>query len=457
MTPRPERIVTLLAALLCLPALAAGIPERETYAWRFELETGGAAGFYRAVLPPEVYRSVADPALRDAGVYNADGRAVPRRFVHPGAEEAGPERSVGLGLVPLDRGVSDRPDRMRLLLEQTSGETRLRLDTDEPRPTAGTDRPDAYLVDARDLDEPPVALELHWQQAGPDLIAVVRLGHSDDLEHWQGIGKATLADIDYQGTRIEQRRIALPAGLRDFLRIDWSGTPTGWRLAAVTAVLAGPEPETDRDWIELDAAVPEETGEYLYDAGGFPPVDRVALLPSETNGVANISVYCREDEDQRWRRVHRGLSYLLAREDGELASPPARVGVSRARFWKIGIESGVLAAPPRLRLGWRPDELLFLAQGRPPFELVSGRARDRLEGFPQADQLGDPELFSLLEEPSDAAVAVAGPRSALAGPGAVGPVGGFTWKTALLWAGLVAAVAAVGWMAVSLLRETSSG
>jgi hypothetical protein len=106
----------------------------------------------------------------------------------------------------------------------------------------------------------------------------------------------------------------------------------------------------------------------------------------------------------------------------------------------------------QLQLGWRPDRLTFLAQGEGPFELVCGRARDRLEDFPQQSLLGDDAIFAVLEQSGQAGQAILGARQDLAGASALTP-GGVSWRTLLLWAGLTGAVSLAGWMVYSLLRE----
>ena len=59
---------------------AAELPALSDYAWGFPIRTSGNASFYSVELPLEVNRSVTDPDLRDAGVYNGDGKPVPRVF-----------------------------------------------------------------------------------------------------------------------------------------------------------------------------------------------------------------------------------------------------------------------------------------------------------------------------------------------------------------------------------------
>ena len=68
---------------------AAELPGRGEYAFGFPLLTEGDSEFFTVDLPIAVYQSVADSALRDAGVFNADGQPVPRVFEHkpPEAEK----------------------------------------------------------------------------------------------------------------------------------------------------------------------------------------------------------------------------------------------------------------------------------------------------------------------------------------------------------------------------------
>jgi len=76
-----QRIRAFLCAALCASAgsaAVADVPEPSAYAYRFPLTGEGGAEYLAAPLPLEVYRGVSDPELRDIGVYNAAGQAVPR-------------------------------------------------------------------------------------------------------------------------------------------------------------------------------------------------------------------------------------------------------------------------------------------------------------------------------------------------------------------------------------------
>jgi len=455
------RIENILIALVLAAAsglaVSTELPDRNDYAYRFPLQTGAGSEFFAVDLSLEVYQSVSDPALRDAGVYNAGGQPVPRLFEQHEAKKEGPEQRVSLGLVPLYGEASAHSDQLRLLLQRDVEGTRLELDTETTGEQETGRKLAAYILDARNLEHPLEALEFDWRQTSQGLIATVRIHHSDDLQRWRTLGSGTLADIEYEGTRIEQRRIEINADVADFLRISWTDMPASWRLQSVSGIHSSRIAPADRDWLTLESAqAGEQEAEYLFDANGFPPVDRIDLLLPDRNSMVRASVFYRLNPDSRWQRAHNGIFYTLSRQDSAVHSPPAAIRATRANQWKIRIDAGTLSQPVRLRLGWRPDQLVFLAQGQQPFELVTGRAQDRLEQFPQQSQLGDNEIFKVLRKSGQAGAAILGAREVLSGPRQLTFNEGFSWKTLLLWLGLGGAVLLVGWMVYSLMREMKS-
>jgi len=441
---------------------AAELPGRDEYAYGFPLATSGDAEFFAVDLPLDVYRSVADPNLRDVGVYNAEGQPVPRRIERPAAVE-GSEQEILLGLIPLYGERTEPSEQLRLLLLQEAGRTRLELDTERAAAEEAQQSLAGYLIDVREQGHQLQALALIWAPVAEGFIGAVRLDTSDDLQHWRHLGTSALADLEFEQTRIEQKRLPLPRNISDYLRISWREMPDDWRLNSVHGVYTTERPVAARTWQELEP-VPADSesaagaGETLFDAGGFPPVDRVKLLLPEGNVAVRASVHYRTPGQDDWRLAHTGVFYRLTRQGNTLHSHAAeiqrgRTGPVRASQWKVRIESGVTAGPIRLQLGWRPDRLLFLAQGEPPFELVSGRAQAALQQFPQEAVLGDSSLFTMLNEPGEAGMATTGARTVIVGQAGLEITQPAPWRALLVWAGLIAAVAVVAWLVYSLMRE----
>ena len=452
-TLRREILAAVLLTVVAGPVCSAELPDRGEYAYRFALETQGDSEFFTLDIPLEVYRSVADPDLRDAGVYNADGQPVPRMFEHPVPDDTSIEQHLALGLVPLYGQQADQPEQLRLLLHQDAGETTLALDSQASGGRDGEPNLTAYIIDLREPEHVFEALEFDWQTS-QGFIGTVRVEDSDDLMHWRKLGAATLAELQYEENRIEQRRVNLTRKVADYLRISWQDMPDGWGLNAVAGIYTEQGAPAEREWLNLDSNQAGETErEYLYERTGFLPADRVNLVLPDDNVVVRASIFHRRNEEDRWRLAHNGIFYNITRQGKALQSPAAAVGLVRAGLWKIRLDSGATTGTVKLRLGWLPDRLVFLAQGSPPFELVTGRAQDRLEQFSQETVLGDSAIFSMLRESRQAGEATLGAREVIAGPGQLEITNTKTWRVVLLWLGLSGAIALVGWLVYSLMRD----
>ena len=460
---RAARLVIFGALAFATLLPADELPGRDEYAYGFPLASPGGAEYFAADLPLAVYRSVTDPRMRDIAVFNADGLPVPRLVERPPAAAGGGEQQIALGLVPLYGKPAEQIEQLRLLLLREPDRTRLELDTERATDAAPRQTLTGYLVDTRELEPELQALELNWPQPAEGFISTVRLDTSDDLLHWRHVGTSALADLKFEESRIEQNRLPLAGPVSDYLRISWGEMPDDWRLDSARGIFTGERAAENRGWLELKPASVEtdeddRNGGIRFEAGGYPPVDRVQLLLPEDNVVVRARIHYRPPGQESWRLAHDGVFYQLSRQGNRLQSPAAvvgrgRKGPLRAGEWKVTIDSGVTAGPVRLQLGWRPDRLLFLAQGTAPFELVGGRARDEPEQFPQQTVLGDRSLFRMLREAGEAGEAAVGERIVIAGRGGLEFSESLSWKTMLVWAGLIAAVAVVAWLVYSLLRE----
>ncbi len=432
------------------------IPDRTAYAWNFPISIDQAAEFVAADLSLQVYQSVSDPNLRDLGVYNADGQAVPRIIRQSEENPENVETLVPLGMVPLHGELEKSQERLQFLMENSPSGTRLQFDSVAREAETNPEELNAYIVDLRSLEENEsfTWLEFQWADTDSGFIGNVFIHTSDDLSGWQNLAQGTLAELEFEGTRIEQDRIDVNPRMGDFLRITWRDMPDDWSLNSLRGVRVERGPDEARDWLGLTPVSQSEDGrEFIFDIGGVPPVDRANLVLSGKNVVVRASLDQRPGPDAPWRNVHEGLFYHISRAGNSIASSPARLGIHRAGQWRVRILSGRVDGEPQLRLGWRPDHLVFLNQGQPPFVLASGRAQDSIGQYPQHRLLGDRSLFTMLLDAGDPGVARLGNRSQAAGTAVMTSKHEWTWRTALVWFGLVGAVLFVGWLVWSLVRE----
>lgn len=447
------------AALLITTVMLAGsafaedpIPAADEYAWGWEISTNEENDFYELALPMEVYRSTTDARARDTGIYNANGMAVPRVLYAP-APVAASEQRVTLPALPLYRDGSDKPEDIELSLLRDGQKTIVNLNTsDREQPDAALY---AYIVDVDGLDHKLERLELEWQGSPEPFIGRVRVEASDDLDRWTTVGSGAIAALQHDDARVEQRAVELKARKSRYLKLTWSDVPTGWSLARITGVYHNQPQDLTRQRLVLSptSTAVEDSG-VLFDAGGTPLVDRLNLgLPAD-NSVLRAAIYARQAETDPWHLVQRGTFYHLRSSGEGLESTPLTVAPRRARYWKVVTEQGRQDGQFSLELQWRADKVVFVAQGEPPYRLVSGRARDSLEGFPQHKRLGSSTLGAMLKSiDRQAGAAILGPRYSLGGPGQLEISTAPDWRTWLLWLALGGGVVVAGLMALSLLRQ----
>jgi hypothetical protein len=456
----------IFISAICLVATTAlaqsgagetGFPEMNDYAWGFPVVAEEEASFYSIRLPLEVNRSVTDPELRDAGVYNADGEPVPRVFQPASDDVEQIERSRQLPFVPLftDTDAVDNED-IRLLFERRGDYARLELTTDETADEPPEPELMSYIVDTRELEEAVEALDLFWAQSDAGFIGQVTIEGSDNLRNWNALGSAAVADLDEESTSIVQRRVDLSNTKHDFLRVSWRDLPDDWTLAEINGVYTLGVPGIVREKItlgqsEIDAA----DGGRIFSLGGAPKIDRLRILLPETNTVIAASIYLWSGNQGRWYRVTQGSWHHIGRGDNVIKSDPVKISRTRSTRIKVVVTGGQPDAELQLEVGWRPDTLLFLAQGPAPFTLAAGRAADAETGFPQQSTYGVTSIASLATD-NRQATATLGTRYSLGGADQLQIEEVTDWRTVILWLGLALGVGFVGFMATRILRETGN-
>lgn len=453
------KLASLAGLLLCQAAQAQNeIPAPDEYAYRFPLHVEQGADFIAADIPLEVYRSVVDPSLRDVGVYNAAGQAVPRKLEAPREPTDRVERATPLGMVPLygprEGELADSGRRLQLLMQLDEPGATLQFQSDRPESSDPELQLHAVIVDMRGHESVVSDLQFTSSGAPNGFIGTVTVEQGNDLADWKHLARGTLAQLEYENTLIEQNRIAINTETADFLRISWRGMPRAWRPQSVTAIATERAAETDRTWLSLQPTGRDDDGRtFTFDIGGYPPIDRIELELPGNNAVVRAALEVRHGAQTGWSLAHQGLFYRITQDGNEIQSRPAAVSPARAAQWRVRLLSGQIDGDLRLRVGWKPDRLVFLTQGEGPYTLATGRSRDRLENFPQQRLLGDSALFSMLERSGAAGRASVGGRMTGAGSEAMKSPRAWTWRTVLVWIGLLAAVGFVGYLVLSLMRE----
>ncbi len=152
---------------------------------------------------------------------------------------------------------------------------------------------------------------------------------------------------------------------------------------------------------------------------------------------------------ERWMDRGRRTFYRVAVDGKVVTSDPLAFAV-RDRYWQVDVLNDDKATPT-LKVGWLPDELIFLKQGNPPYVLAYGQADFTGKQWPM-----DGLLARLDKDVEIQTVPLAGlsDANALGGPARLEPAPEpIDWETVLLWSVLVVGVGFVGLLAFRLTRS----
>ena len=452
------RIAAWLAVTLSLVmSVVANAASRDDYARQWPLTLGQEeSGAYRVLLDEAVYRSASEASLADVEVFNAQGQPLPAALLSPAQPLAQAPRTLALPWFPLPAldpaaGGGD----LRVVAERDEVGGIVRIEAGVPPRDAAVAVPGQWLVDASRLREPVRALRLEWERPRESLQARYRVEGSNDLRQWRTLNEGTtLLDLERGGERLREGRIPLDGQAR-YLRLLPVRPGQVPVLTAVHAELSPPPARVAWEWLEIEGRRRSEGGREHFDfvlPGRFPVERADVRLPG--NNAVQWTLYSRERADAGWRwRAGPWMSFQVGAADGGNRSEPRALSpVLRERHWRLTPASPVGEAMPVLRLGYRPEVAVFLAQDAAPFALAAGSANVQRAEAPI------PDLLDALRkqrgpgwQPAPARLAQAAEE--LAGERALQPQRQIDWKSLLLWSLLVGGALLVAALGLSLLRQ----
>lgn len=364
----------------------AGAAEKPAdYAYGLKIEASGSEALYDVSLPSAVYQGVTRRDLGDVRVFNGAGEVVPHAWRPRRTEKADAGATAALTLFPLKAAAGANLDALAISVRRSAGGA-VSVDVKSGGAAVPSLQTVGYLIDLNAYDRALRAIELDWK-ATEGFSGKLRIDASDDLSNWRSlVSGAPLVSLEVGGQRLQQKRVELPQQKAKYLRLAWvnEGAKTPMpELTAASGELAEKYIEAAREWAKFSVAKVEKAGEYVFDAKGQFPIDRLRLELPEPNTIAQVEVLVRNKAEQPWRSVTRGVAYRLRQSGGEIVSPDIQVGapgMNTERWWMIRIDQrggGLGSGVPALNAGWVPHQLVFAARGAPPFTLAYGNAGNR--------------------------------------------------------------------------------
>jgi hypothetical protein len=363
------------------------LPGADEFALRLSLQTSGANGVVQLQLPLEVYLASRSAQLSDLRVYNGAGQLLPYHLDWPETRGEIEQREQTGVLFPYTVPLTSAGGQSDLQME-------LRVDPDGALQWRSNRQP--VEAPATQLQELIVDLgpsERHERLSGVRFElppaqngyrARLTIARSEDLKLWDSAAQATVDWLSSTegSVQLVNDVIELPAGSGRYLRIRWlEGDPLlfsavhgRWRGGTVAAA-----PMLE---LTLKAEAGRIAGDHVYATTPAVLATEVGLELPQQNTVMPVSLGFYREQKQRtppWRFEARveATFYRLLQEGRERRSGRIQIQPLSGEEWVLRLQQPDQLAP-ELVLRWRPQRLIFNAQGQ-DFVLAVGADPARVQ------------------------------------------------------------------------------
>jgi hypothetical protein len=456
-----KNALAILLLLLTSSGLCAADLTTSDFAAGYYLEVENGGPMYILQLSEDIYRTVRRPDLGDIRVFNGAGEAVPHSLRAVDADPQTVGRKDAVPFFPYDQ--SSLPvNRSDLSLHVTRNSSGTIVDIVPPSPDSATPGISGYLLDLSEAQPVNHELEFFWRDNRESSMYTVSIEQSNDLVRWTSlVGRATLADLQYAGQRIERRTVQLPYKPMRYLRLTWQENGPPLELTAVTGYSRIIAARQERQWLELYNGKLQAAGETVaidFHTDYHLPASAAQLRFPETNSIARVALQSRANDKAGWITRCEQVFYSLTLDGTGLQNEPCTFPPTADPIWRLavredgaGLRSGNRV--PTLQIGWFPSELVFLGRGAPPYLLAFGSGR-----LEQRAKNNDSDMiFQALRTESGSRItsrAVLGKRIALGGESVLQPPApARPWKKWLLWTVLILGVGLLAVLARNLMGE----
>jgi hypothetical protein len=434
----------LLAATVASWAADSEVSPKD-FAYGMGITVPAPAAAYRVAIPLEIYQKIVHEDLSDLRVFNARGEVVPHEIQQPQPEPAPRPPEPSLPLFPLRGDARAALDGVRVTVQSQGTAVHVQAGA----AAAESQAINGYVLDARELTLPVLALKLHWPDGEPEFSGAIRVESSDDLGSWHLVrSDAPVVNLRTGDAELVQDRLELPPTKAKFWRLAWVGRSAPFELASVTADLTSDRQDSEHaTLIVAGNPVNDQSPEYSFDLGARLPTTRINIELPESNSVGKIQLFSRARATDAWRPITHGEFYRVQSTSSERRNEGISIPRNPDRYWlaRLDPSTGPIGkGAPKLEVTWNAEDVAFLARGGGPYLLAYGNS---------SAVSGNASLSSLLSGVAVLRARLEAPRPLGGSARLLPPPRAFPWKLAILWVVLGLAVALLAWMAYRLSRE----
>lgn len=428
----------------------------------YALDASEEGRLYRVPLTKEIYQNVRRSYRDDIAVFDASEAPVPF-FIRSAGETRKSvstlSKSADIPVFSLPRKGDGPSSLLDVSVRVTDGGKVVEVREKEGTRGSASDGNRRYLLDLsgvlggiRDpgkISSGALSLALGGTA---DIMANVSIYGSQNLKNWELLNeREPLVRLNQGEQRIESRRIRMGSPRRYLLlHLEDEGDAPLEGVSVEFSETAAFKPAMEE--VSFEGAAYGNPRMVLYDTNGVFPAERVNLILTSP-GIYPLSLYARRSLDDSWEMVGRMKLSFIKGSSGERRNVPVDLtSPLERRYWVVSFDATAPSRVPQLEFSWQQKEVVFLAQGPPPYKIAVGR-RARGAGM-QTPRLFDEALKDFPEGDileSKAGEILSGDRNA--GRAETSVTQGKAWQQYFVWGMLVVGAMLLSWMAWNLLQK----
>ena len=398
-------ITILLIWFLSQTAVADGAEQvlsKQSFAFSTNISTGKQS-VRQFELPYEVLRGLQRQDYGDMRIFNSQNQSIPFsvKVMAPQSKRHSSEHELDFFTLP-----ENPQHHNRLQIEIDKYISRFNFST----MTSDSDKHN-YIVIKNPYNEKGLdKLKLHWKTLNHAFSLKLKLEQSDDLEHWRTVKyRTTLYDLQHNSTMLIKDTIFLPRQSHaKYLRLSFSNQNSFLhsvtKISGYYSYQSLPELE---NWKTLTLQPGEMAQEWLFNTESVVPIVKIGFDIPQTGllyqgtlfskyspplikqAISDKSRFKKEvkkillypdrkkpKQHDPWQYRQGFTQYRLLTESGEINSQVLLMpGIIKDSEWRIVLKQPLTLLTeqvPKIKIGWYPVVLTFLAQGNGPYRLLFG-------------------------------------------------------------------------------------
>jgi hypothetical protein len=480
-----RKILALSAAIAVLCAAAASAaPQRELtaplsladFAYRYSIGVTDEGRVYRVHITSDIFRGLRQTYERDLAVFDSDANPVPFivrdiKTPYDARDEPAHEDPVktAVPLFPLPPADGPSTSMMDVTIRTDKDGQIIEIGKNGSETSGGGKGGGGrFLADLSKIRIPPDGRPVIGYKieipAGDeeDAAAFTDVYASDNLRDWRQVARREpLIHLRRGDDLVSSGVIEInSSGPVKYLMLEVDGTLTLPGDIFISAAAGESAREIQPDSEPFTGVPDGESRSLIYDTGGIFPASEVNFI-LESPGIYMASVSSRNDADDEWRNHGDIRLSFIKNNAGDNRNAPISIRRTNNRFWRLTPRDRLPSQPLSMRMYWHPKELVFVAQGRPPYVLAFGSDKDS-PGLAKPDLMrialdGAGEHDILETEVSADIIPSLADRTVIRESGDTET--GIPWAKYVVWAVLVGGALLLSCIAWSLIQKgkTDSG